>query len=1382
VTRIFLSHSHCDNREAVALKAWLVAQDPPLANDIFLDLDSIRPGMKWKDALRQAAGRCEAVICLISEAWESSHECITEFRTAETLHKRIFCARLQPEAGTTVVAEWQYVDLFGAGPVTEIDIAPGTPPVAFSSEGLYRLKEEIIGKRVGPDSFVWPPTNDEHRAPYRGWQPLEQVDAGVFFGRDTQLLRALDELRGMRGSADTSMFIILGPSGAGKSSFLRAGLLPRLRRDDRNFLVFDVVRPERDVISGDNGLAKAIANTRKRLGLELPNLAEIKAACLGDTDKVLELLREAQSTAVAQMLLADESTPPPTLVLPLDQAEELFGGEAGSEGTRFLELIAEIAGAEQPQGLSLIVAATIRTDHHEALQTAAPLSAVRSVVFGDLKPMPVTEFRQVIEGPARRASEGQHPLDIEPALVERLLEDCTEGADTLPLLALTLDRLYQDYGSDGLLELREYVHMGQMRNVVQTEVDSILSRDEQSRRAELAELRAAFIPWLATINPANDQPVRQVARWDSLPDEAKPLLAKFVQRRLLVRDKRKGGDVVEVALERLFREWDDLSQWLEEERENLKKADELERGADDWDKHKRNEAWLLEGERVDDAETLMARPGFEKRLAHAREFVDASREREKRRAEERRRHRAMRRRSLIAVGVAVATIVCVVTAVAIWQTTQARQRFRENTGLRLAADAEQILSGAREGGDVRALQEILAADSLGTSASGLVNSRRNLLKIIENPAKGDGVTPIRSVAVSHPETNRIAWASDDGRVRVADADSGQPVMPDIVLDGGAPAWSVAFGPKDEWIATGSKDGLQIWNASTGHRLGGPMVHDGDGPVMSIAFSPDGNWVATGCFDGSVRLWDWQHQREGPKLAGHSGGPATVAFIPGGEFVVSGGNDRMVRLSRVTDGSPTAQQPVQSGVMSLATNPQTPVVAVGEMDGTIDTLDARTLHPTGDSIKAHLTKVNSLALTGSPDAQLVSGGADNTVKVWDLTTRAPIGQPLSGHHAEVTSVAFTADRRAIVSGSRDGSIRVWDAVKGLPIPADQGPLLAIAFDSNPDPRVAGKFFASAGTDGTIKLWRKQPMVLGRPPVPDGSKRVNSIAFDPTDPNLVLSGGKDGIVRLWDVRAPSQPTELTQPGPPVQSVGFSRDGSRFVAGASDGAIQVWDTQSRQPIRPIRVEYPVSSVALSPNGRLVVAGSGGDDSSVQVLSIDTGDPVGKRIAGRQPYAVYSVQFSPSGDRVVSAHADGTIHLWNPQTSEPAGVMSGDLNPVLSVAFSHNGRWIVSGDAAGKIRVWDAKADGHPPIGAPFDTGSPAFITSVAFSPDDSSILSSSFDGTVHFWPAPQKLSDVVCAKLATNMNRRQWKEWVSPDIGYRELCRGKPPARDAPSAGSE
>src|SRR4029079_6882089 len=94
--------------------------------------------------------------------------------------------------------------------------------------------------------------------------------------------------------------------------------------------------------------------------------------------------------------------------------------------------------------------------------------------FGELKPMPPAGYAEVITGPARRACAAGRRLTVDPALVERLLTEAAEGADALPLLALTLERLYRDFGDDGDLSEPAYEAMGEMAQVVQTEVDTLL--------------------------------------------------------------------------------------------------------------------------------------------------------------------------------------------------------------------------------------------------------------------------------------------------------------------------------------------------------------------------------------------------------------------------------------------------------------------------------------------------------------------------------------------------------------------------------------------------------------------------------------------------------------------------------------------------------------------------------------------------------------------------------------------------------------------------------------------------------------------------------------------------------------------------------------------
>jgi hypothetical protein len=433
-------------------------------------------------------------------------------------------------------------------------------------------------------------------------------------------VRAMDALRRMR-QGDETLFVVLGASGAGKSCFLRAGIVPRLQRDDRSYLVLDIVRPELKALTGASGLAQAICATRQRFGLTEPPLGDIKDACTrGDVGRLRTWLIECRDAATRQLLDTTTDDEPLTIVLPLDQAEELFAGDAGAEATGLLALVRALAlGADGEEGLPLIVAATIRTDRYELMQTAPKLAGLQTEQF-DLRPMDSTQFNSVITGPAQRSTDGGRPLYLDEELVRRLLADASGGADTLPLLSLTLAWLYRDYGSTGRLTLKPYAERG-IGSVVQTEIDELLSSDPEERAEQLKLLRAGFIPWLARINPISNEPMRRVAKWTDLPEAARPLIDKFVAKRLLVKDERDGQTVVEVALESLLRQWRELDTWLAEDREALKAADEIERAANAWAIHEHDPSRLISGGAwLAEAETLAVAPGFRDLLAPALDF------------------------------------------------------------------------------------------------------------------------------------------------------------------------------------------------------------------------------------------------------------------------------------------------------------------------------------------------------------------------------------------------------------------------------------------------------------------------------------------------------------------------------------------------------------------------------------------------------------------------------------------------------------------------------------------------------------------------------------------------------------------------------------------
>ena len=394
------------------------------------------------------------------------------------------------------------------------------------------------------------------------------------------------------------------------------------------------------------------------------------------------------------------------MVLPLDQAEELFSTDAGPQADRFLALLATLLGRMNASDVGMVVVATIRTDRYEAMQGHPALDGVGSVLFDALGPMPPTQFATVVTGPAKRTGGGGQQLSIAPDLVDQLVADAAEGADTLPLLALTLSRLYDDYGSTGELTLAQYSAIGGMGQVVQTAIDEVLASDPTERTHQLALLRTAFIPWLATVYAKNDQPMRRVARYADLPTASRHLIDALVAKRLLVKDTRDGHVVVEVALESLLRQWDALASWLREERKNLINADDLERNAAAWAAHDRDPTWLVTGTRLEDAETLLSTPQFVARLATVRDYVSACRATEDARSVAAEQHRMAELRHV--------------------QERQraAETRAREAIAQRLNSEAVAILAGRINGGDVRAFQELLAARRWSHTRRGRTTERR----------------------------------------------------------------------------------------------------------------------------------------------------------------------------------------------------------------------------------------------------------------------------------------------------------------------------------------------------------------------------------------------------------------------------------------------------------------------------------------------------------------------------------------------------------------------------------------------------------------------------------------------------------------------------------
>ena len=621
ISNIFISHSSRDAEQAERLLTWLHANG---FTETFLDFDKhvgIAPGANWERTLYREVAAAEAVIVVLTKNWLDSKWCFAEFTQARALGKPIFPLIEEPAGESRLSPDIQHLDL-----------------VKDREGGLARLADELnILVLNGRGGFHW----DNTRPPYPGLLAFDEADAAVYFGRDDDVHQLIELLNARRVQGGAKLLVVLGASGSGKSSLLRAGLLPRIQFDKRNWITLPPFRPRFHPV---DELAQAVAGS-PGADPDWEHWRDVFAT-KDRTQAFSDLARDLRATRggnEAQILIT------------IDQAEELFGTSDETEAENFLEIIDDLMDEQLP----FLVVMALRSDYLGKLQDRRALT-VKTEEFS-LKTVPPARVRDIIEGPARVAG-----LIVDPDLVEDAREDI-ETDDALPLLALALHEVYDLCRDSGRLTLKAYKalgddaeHLSPLENVVRRKAEGVLGakptpEDEQA-------LKDAFVPRMVRVN-AEGEYVRRPALLDEIPEKSRPLVEKLVKARLLVIEQDAKGPTVEVAHEALLRKWRRLHELLDEEREFLIGEDQLEQDLRDWknaaDDQKNNA--LLSGLKLTRAEAWLAdRP---KQLSEGeRKFIEAStiqhEEEEERKKRNRRRWQQVKGYGSL--------VLCVIATVAIW--------------------------------------------------------------------------------------------------------------------------------------------------------------------------------------------------------------------------------------------------------------------------------------------------------------------------------------------------------------------------------------------------------------------------------------------------------------------------------------------------------------------------------------------------------------------------------------------------------------------------------------------------------------------------------------------------------------------------------------------
>ncbi|MEU9166337.1 helix-turn-helix domain-containing protein [Streptomyces sp. NPDC048420] len=404
------------------------------------------------------------------------------------------------------------------------------------------------------------------------------------------------------------------------------------------------------------------------------------------------------------------------------------------------------------------------------------------------------------------------------------------------------------------------------------------------------------------------------------------------------------------------------------------------------------------------------------------------------------------------------------------------------------------------------------------------------------------------------------------------------------------------------------------------------------------------------------------------------------------------------------------------VNAVAFAPGGRLVATGSSDGTVRLW--RTAERRQDAVFAAVGKVRSVAF--SPDGRTLAAGASGTaggtVRVWDVTGRRIVATLTTD--SPVRAVAYAPDGRTLASAGSDGTITLWRVTGGhrpvVTFPGHEDGVNALAF--SPD----GRTLASGGSDHTVRLWdtaRRRPLAV----LAGHTAEVLGVAFAP-DGRTVASGGADRVVRMWDRTRLRATATLTGTSDDVNAVSFTPDSTTVIGAGGDGAVRLWDVRSHRITTTLsgHTDY-VLGVAVSPAGTLATAGF---DESVVLWDLSR-----SALTARPFTEVWQAAYSPDGRMLATADADHTVRLWDVAGRRSLTVLRGHTGAVFSVAFAPDGRTLASAGSGGALRLWDvagrrslAVLRGH--------TGA---VFSVAFAPDGRTLASAGLDGTVRLWDVP-------------------------------------------------
>lgn len=268
--------------------------------------------------------------------------------------------------------------------------------------------------------------------------------------------------------------------------------------------------------------------------------------------------------------------------------------------------------------------------------------------------------------------------------------------------------------------------------------------------------------------------------------------------------------------------------------------------------------------------------------------------------------------------------------------------------------------------------------------------------------------------------------------------------------------------------------------------------------------------------------------------------------------------------------------------------------------------------------------------------LATGGSDRKVKLWQLSSSTLLlKDTLIGCNGGITSIDTEGD--CLLASSYDFATRLWSISDGK---------LRRTLSGHADKVWAAKFLgipnkaATGSQDRTVRIWDIEKCLCTKTLYP-GSTCYDLVCRKGQD---IISAHFDKRIRFWDIRADSSAQEIMLQGR-LTSLDISPNGYYLLACVRDDTLQMLDFRMNQVVKTFcadgfKVGSDISRASFSPDSDYVVAGS--SNGSVFIWNVNS-SAVMKNLKNHHTTSICSASWSPQGHVLASAEKNKKVLIWS-------------------------------------------------------------------------------------------------------------------------------------------